>query len=203
MHYAHSQVCETHECSGDRRRRASSWPVQTGRRKPTRSIRVRTPTPRGVGSLPPSPREKVRRPVARRQAVQRCSALRHDVRKARGRFCRAFWRFSSDRNERGALQLAETGRPTRSRGSQWRPPAEIAHLHRPVGVSAATTARARRPTTPLRFIKHAAVGSPAVRVAVAPVDIWLILPVVICLSQRLSHACLSTDFDIVKPRMAH
>ena len=32
---------------------------------------------------------------------------------------------------------------------------------------------------------------------------WLILPVVICLSQRLSHACLSTDFYTVKPRMAH
>ena len=35
------------------------------------------------------------------------------------------------------------------------------------------------------------------------VDIWLILPVVICLSQRLSHACLSTYFYTVKPRMAH
>ncbi len=26
-----------------------------------------------------------------------------------------------------------------------------------------------------------------------PKDIWLILPVVICLSQRLSHACVSTN----------
>ena len=34
-------------------------------------------------------------------------------------------------------------------------------------------------------------------------DIWLILPVVICLSQRLSHACLSTNRFKVKPRMAH
>ena len=33
--------------------------------------------------------------------------------------------------------------------------------------------------------------------------IWLILPVVICLSQRLSHACLSTNFYTVKLRMAH
>ena len=33
--------------------------------------------------------------------------------------------------------------------------------------------------------------------------IWLILPVVICLSQRLSHACLSTSLTKVKPRMAH
>ena len=31
---------------------------------------------------------------------------------------------------------------------------------------------------------------------------WLILPVVICLSQRLSHACLSTNYSIVKPQKA-
>jgi hypothetical protein len=34
------------------------------------------------------------------------------------------------------------------------------------------------------------------------INTWLILPVVICLSQRLSHACVSTCFKIVKPRMA-
>jgi hypothetical protein len=33
--------------------------------------------------------------------------------------------------------------------------------------------------------------------------IWLILPVVICLSQRLSHACISSHLCMVKPRMAH
>ena len=32
---------------------------------------------------------------------------------------------------------------------------------------------------------------------------WLILPVVICLSQRLSHACLSLSYFLVKLRMAH
>ena len=32
---------------------------------------------------------------------------------------------------------------------------------------------------------------------------WLILPVVICLSQRLSHACLSASRIKVKPRKAH
>ena len=32
---------------------------------------------------------------------------------------------------------------------------------------------------------------------------WLILPVVICLSQRLSHACLSTSLYTVKLRTAH
>ena len=32
---------------------------------------------------------------------------------------------------------------------------------------------------------------------------WLILPVVICLSQRLSHACLSISITIAKLRMAH
>jgi len=31
----------------------------------------------------------------------------------------------------------------------------------------------------------------------------LILPVVICLSQRLSHACLSISIIIAKLRMAH
>ena len=33
-------------------------------------------------------------------------------------------------------------------------------------------------------------------------EFWLILPVVICLSQRLSHACLSTHSRIVKPQKA-
>ena len=32
---------------------------------------------------------------------------------------------------------------------------------------------------------------------------WLILPVVICLSQRLSHACLSISLYTVRLRMAH
>jgi hypothetical protein len=32
---------------------------------------------------------------------------------------------------------------------------------------------------------------------------WLILPVVICLSQRLSHACLSISIYTAKLRMAH
>jgi len=31
----------------------------------------------------------------------------------------------------------------------------------------------------------------------------LILPVVICLSQRLSHACLSVNNSFIKLRMAH
>ena len=34
-------------------------------------------------------------------------------------------------------------------------------------------------------------------------ETWLILPVVICLSQRLSHACLSISIAIAKLRMAH
>ena len=37
----------------------------------------------------------------------------------------------------------------------------------------------------------------------APRAIWLILPVVIRLSQRLSHACLSISNYTVKLRMAH
>lgn len=35
------------------------------------------------------------------------------------------------------------------------------------------------------------------------VDIWLILPELMCLFQRLSHACLSLNELIVKPRTAH
>ena len=35
------------------------------------------------------------------------------------------------------------------------------------------------------------------------IDTWLILPVVICLSQRLSHACLSISLKMVNLRMAH
>ena len=38
---------------------------------------------------------------------------------------------------------------------------------------------------------------------VGDVTTWLILPVVICLSQRLSHACLSISFYTAKLRMAH
>ncbi len=41
------------------------------------------------------------------------------------------------------------------------------------------------------------------RVSPHPTAIWLILPVAICLSQRLSHACPSTRRVKVKPRMAH
>ena len=41
------------------------------------------------------------------------------------------------------------------------------------------------------------------RVKRAKVVIWLILPVVICLSQRLSHASVSTSSRTVKLRMAH
>ena len=45
-------------------------------------------------------------------------------------------------------------------------------------------------------------GSASV-VPLAKVVTWLILPVVICLSQRLSHACLSISTCTVKLRMAH
>ena len=37
----------------------------------------------------------------------------------------------------------------------------------------------------------------------APPFTWLILPVVICLSQRLSHASVSTCRQMAKPRTAH
>ena len=43
----------------------------------------------------------------------------------------------------------------------------------------------------------------AVSPRLAPLQTWLILPVVICLSQRLSHACLSISFYTANRRMAH
>ena len=46
-----------------------------------------------------------------------------------------------------------------------------------------------------------AAGRPAP--AALTIVTWLILPVVICLSQRLSHACLSISNYTVKLRMAH
>ena len=44
---------------------------------------------------------------------------------------------------------------------------------------------------------------PALSGAQCGIVTWLILPVVICLSQRLSHACLSISTCTVKLRMAH
>ena len=46
------------------------------------------------------------------------------------------------------------------------------------------------------------VASPGIA-SVGNAQTWLILPVVICLSQRLSHACLSISFYTAKLRMAH
>ena len=50
-----------------------------------------------------------------------------------------------------------------------------------------------------RPCRTCAVGYPALKGLVT----WLILPVVICLSQRLSHACLSISNYTAKLRMAH
>jgi hypothetical protein len=46
--------------------------------------------------------------------------------------------------------------------------------------------------------RHGGAGGEALTIVT-----WLILPVVICLSQRLSHACLSISNYTVKLRMAH
>ena len=56
-----------------------------------------------------------------------------------------------------------------------------------------------------RFVLSAPSGGSALRASRAGFRIvtWLILPVVICLSQRLSHACLSISNYTVKLRMAH
>ena len=63
----------------------------------------------------------------------------------------------------------------------------------------------RRPLS--RRVHHVVVDSASVRRPsgsdACMTATWLILPVVICLSQRLSHACLSTNLYTVKLRMAH
>ena len=74
---------------------------------------------------------------------------------------------------------------------------------RPRGVSRRLGERARRgPPRPERFASLAAGGN-APPPQPSSTAIWLILPVAICLSQRLSHACPSTSLSKVKPRMAH
>ena len=54
-----------------------------------------------------------------------------------------------------------------------------------------------------RCLQHDLGACAAVLPSAVLVLTWLILPVVICLSQRLSHACLSISFNTVKLRMAH
>jgi hypothetical protein len=82
---------------------------------------------------------------------------------------------------------AVTGRACLLSGSG--PDLDIANFYLPPGGSC--HGRGRRRT---RF-------SPAD--PVSKIVTWLILPVVICLSQRLSHACLSISNHTVKLRMAH
>ena len=85
------------------------------------------------------------------------------------------------------------------------------HLERITGAEACSSARSRgfaaddaqQRSLGVRFPEdgrssHSRGGEPRRSIA-----IWLILPVVICLSQRLSHACLSTNLHMVKLRMAH
>jgi hypothetical protein len=55
----------------------------------------------------------------------------------------------------------------------------------------------------VRFTRLARRALKCVHSGRAKIVTWLILPVVICLSQRLSHACLSISNYTVKLRMAH
>jgi hypothetical protein len=59
----------------------------------------------------------------------------------------------------------------------------------------------RPPVSELPYPVHGV--PPWLRAAALRIVTWLILPVVICLSQRLSHACLSISNYTVKLRMAH
>ena len=56
---------------------------------------------------------------------------------------------------------------------------------------------------PCVFVSAAVVQRLQVRGCVNKIETWLILPVVIRSSQRLSHACLSINIYTVKLRMAH
>ena len=55
----------------------------------------------------------------------------------------------------------------------------------------------------VRSLAAAAAAASSLKARSCTTATWLILPVVICLSQRLSHACLSTNLYTVKLRMAH
>lgn len=103
---------------------------------------------------------------------------------------------------------------TGSEGLQW---GQLDGRRRSPGAPGAVGAAGRRMsplldsptyTPPLRGLVGPARSAPFARWSAGAgahqvLGIWLILPVVICLSQRLSHACLSSSENKVKPRMAH
>src|ERR1700742_422790 len=62
---------------------------------------------------------------------------------------------------------------------------------------------AARGARPVRFRLYGGPSAGRSSRGVPTIVTWLILPVVICLSQRLSHACLSISNYTVKLRMAH
>ena len=63
--------------------------------------------------------------------------------------------------------------------------------------------RVMRSIQPAAMTGSACVVPAASGLACGCTQTWLILPAVICLSQRLSHACPSISFNIAKLRMAH
>jgi hypothetical protein len=84
--------------------------------------------------------------------------------------------------------------PGEFRGERWKSVssgiglAEAAEPSHPSGVRSVTNSS----------VLYSTVGHPRRTIVT-----WLILPVVICLSQRLSHACLSISNYTAKLRMAH
>jgi hypothetical protein len=105
----------------------------------------------------------------------------------------------------GAAKARETGARDLGRGGFGRfadrPGAERMVTRVPFSGRRTSATRAPRPCglrrTCVTPSERTSVRSPTT------VATWLILPVVICLSQRLSHACLSTNLYTVKLRMAH
>ena len=63
--------------------------------------------------------------------------------------------------------------------------------------------RALSGADPVTKVSPALKHAPVAGLAWLTIVTWLILPVVICLSQRLSHACLSISNYTAKLRMAH
>ena len=167
---------------------ASYGPLQATGPRPSPKPRRKGPSPDRVGSQervpkgcatgPRVPSTTATATLQGRGKVYRAPADRRDVRAPSG----------------GLLQ------PPRRSGTRTRPRAA---QQRSSGVPRGSPAQRPSPQGPRTHresFRRCRACSPRVDDGLAT---WLILPVVICLSQRLSHACLSTGLSKAKPRMAH
>jgi hypothetical protein len=112
-----------------------------------------------------------------------------------GRCCTPRWRLAPDRLC-GGRPLGELGGGNRMAVGD---PCSLCSGDLPAG----TRLWRSPPWNSLPPARAVAPRAPSWRPGVRRIVTWLILPVVICLSQRLSHACLSISNYTVKLRMAH